>query len=168
MEVPRNTFRALRSVRSLYEDRRVWIDFVCINQEDLSERNVQVSLMANIYQKSHCNLIYLGEDNIKATAAFASIESLASEAEAEMELKNVTLDELLFPNGYFAFSDKPIACETDVEALAWIYQLPWFRCVNISYIHLVYQDFPDFRDLITLDFHTSSCRRTTPTYKETY
>ncbi|KAF2657183.1 hypothetical protein K491DRAFT_347136 [Lophiostoma macrostomum CBS 122681] len=126
MEVPHNTFRALRSARSAHKDRQLWIDFVCINQNDLNERNKQVSLMANVYQSSHCNLIYLGEDNVQPTAAFDCIERLASEAEAEMALQNATLDEILFPEREFIFSAKPVECKIDVEALAWLYRLPWF------------------------------------------
>jgi hypothetical protein len=38
-----------------------WVDQICINQQDIPERNRQVALMAEIYQKSQRTLIWLGE-----------------------------------------------------------------------------------------------------------
>lgn len=126
LNVPTNTAKALRCARSLSEDRVVWIDAICINQDDLDERNDQVSMMSSIYRCSQCNLIYLGDDGDKATQAFTSIEALASEAEAEMSGRNMSLGDITFPNGYFAFSDVPLRHKPDMSALGWFYQLPWF------------------------------------------
>ena len=43
------------------ETRLVWIDFVCINQNSLAERNHQVQLMGEIYRKATQVLVWLGE-----------------------------------------------------------------------------------------------------------
>lgn len=40
--------------------RFVWIDALCINQEDLKERNAQVEMMGDIYQRAEVVLIWLG------------------------------------------------------------------------------------------------------------
>jgi len=40
--------------------RRLWVDAVCINQEDLQERMSQVELMSFIYAGAHCVLSWLG------------------------------------------------------------------------------------------------------------
>jgi hypothetical protein len=128
LNVPVNTARALRCVRSSTEDRHLWIDFLCINQYDIGERSAQVAVMAKIYQWAGLNLVYLGDDGDKAKLAFANIEELADEAENESKAKNVLLPDMMFTkDGYFTFSDIPLRCSPNVELLDWIYQLPWFR-----------------------------------------
>jgi len=42
--------------------RRIWIDALCINQNDVQERNEQVRLMFSIYQKAARVLVWLGEE----------------------------------------------------------------------------------------------------------
>ncbi|TKA71804.1 hypothetical protein B0A55_06919 [Friedmanniomyces simplex] len=39
----------------------LWIDAVCINQQDMAERAEQVSRMADIYRRSECLEVWLGE-----------------------------------------------------------------------------------------------------------
>ena len=41
-----------------------WIDSSCINQGDISEKNQQVSLMAEIYQKAQRVAVWLGPDHL--------------------------------------------------------------------------------------------------------
>ena len=43
-------------------DRPIWIDALCINQADVSEKNVQVPLMSRIYSMAECVIIWLGPD----------------------------------------------------------------------------------------------------------
>ncbi|KAI1615312.1 heterokaryon incompatibility protein-domain-containing protein [Exophiala viscosa] len=38
----------------------LWVDAVCINQEDLGERSQQVSFMGDIYARARCTLVWLG------------------------------------------------------------------------------------------------------------
>jgi len=44
-----NCYAALRRLRLVDEDRTVWIDAVCINQEDPYERGHQVRMMSDVY-----------------------------------------------------------------------------------------------------------------------
>ncbi|PPJ56525.1 hypothetical protein CBER1_03888 [Cercospora berteroae] len=57
-----NLYNALRRLRYPDRARRLWIDALCINQDDIPERNGQVQSMETIY--SHCSkvLVWLGED----------------------------------------------------------------------------------------------------------
>jgi len=43
--------------------RTLWIDAICINQEDLEERNHQVSFMCRIYSLSKDLVVWLGEED---------------------------------------------------------------------------------------------------------
>jgi len=52
---------ALRRLRLAKSPRKLWVDCLCINQEDVAERSAQVSLMQDIYTDSQRVLIWLGE-----------------------------------------------------------------------------------------------------------
>lgn len=52
----------LHRFRSRTASRTLWVDSVCINQEDVKERNQQVRLMDQIYRKASAVMIWLGED----------------------------------------------------------------------------------------------------------
>jgi len=52
----------LKQVRSRTESRLVWVDGVCIDQENTQERGHQVRLMAALYQNAQSVLICLGRD----------------------------------------------------------------------------------------------------------
>lgn len=43
--------------------RKIWIDQICINQEDLEERGQQVSIMHRIYRQAEQTIIWLGRPN---------------------------------------------------------------------------------------------------------
>ncbi|KAF2825418.1 HET-domain-containing protein [Ophiobolus disseminans] len=77
-----NLFQALRSLRPAdgEPDRVLWIDALCINQEDLAEKSTQVALMGVIYSKARRCVAYLGEDWDGCDAAFNAIEQLGSSA----------------------------------------------------------------------------------------
>ncbi|KAF2745792.1 hypothetical protein M011DRAFT_380009, partial [Sporormia fimetaria CBS 119925] len=60
VSVPVSSARAIRRVRLVDRPRTIWIDAVCINQDNIRERGQQVAFMDDIYSNGTCNLIYLG------------------------------------------------------------------------------------------------------------
>jgi hypothetical protein len=54
--------KVLRRVRLLDQERRVWADQICIDQNNVEERGHQVGLMAHIYRLTEKTLIWLGGD----------------------------------------------------------------------------------------------------------
>ncbi|KAK3718490.1 hypothetical protein LTR37_004994 [Vermiconidia calcicola] len=56
-----NLFRALRRMRGHLLSRTLWIDAVCINQDDGSEKSSQVQMMGRIYKSATTVLVWLGE-----------------------------------------------------------------------------------------------------------
>ncbi|KAK4230009.1 heterokaryon incompatibility protein-domain-containing protein [Podospora fimiseda] len=86
----RNTFRlpvtrelalALKYLRRTKEDRILWIDAICINQENYEERNHQVQMMSLIYNLTSQVCTWLGEDNDDSATAINFIHDI-------MELEN--------------------------------------------------------------------------------
>ncbi|RSL53138.1 hypothetical protein CEP54_010545 [Fusarium duplospermum] len=61
--ITENCFDALRTCRFEEEDRRLWIDAICINQTNIPERTHQVRMMRNIYSAARRVLIFLGTDH---------------------------------------------------------------------------------------------------------
>ncbi|KAI1088261.1 heterokaryon incompatibility protein-domain-containing protein [Rostrohypoxylon terebratum] len=55
-----NCEAALRRFRKINQDTFLWVDSVCINQNDLNERRQQVKLMPAIYSSAIRVLVYLG------------------------------------------------------------------------------------------------------------
>jgi hypothetical protein len=67
--VTSNLFAALRALRQEHSDSYLWIDAVCINQEDVSERNQEVLRMLRIYQRAERVVVWLEEASDDSTLA---------------------------------------------------------------------------------------------------
>ncbi|KAK2061504.1 HET-domain-containing protein, partial [Colletotrichum caudatum] len=62
MAITINCANALRRLRFPGWARDVWVDAICINQEDSNERSHQVGIMQYIYATAIRVVVYLGED----------------------------------------------------------------------------------------------------------
>ncbi|OAL48930.1 HET-domain-containing protein, partial [Pyrenochaeta sp. DS3sAY3a] len=60
MMLKRNLHLALTNLRYRVRPRILWIDAICINQDDAKERSRQVELMGTIYRHSSRTIIWLG------------------------------------------------------------------------------------------------------------
>lgn len=69
---------ALRMLRREGDERHLWIDAICINQDDDEEKTEQVNMMRRIYRScSQCD-IWLGPlDGVAASDAEAAVEALS-------------------------------------------------------------------------------------------
>ncbi|KAL8698585.1 MAG: hypothetical protein Q9201_006486 [Fulgogasparrea decipioides] len=61
--ITQNLAAALRRIRLPETNRVLWIDSICINQNDVPEKNHQVRLMSQIYRKASRVLVWLGEED---------------------------------------------------------------------------------------------------------
>lgn len=60
-QVTRNLYTALVHLRDNQLERILWIDAICINQEDDDEKSEQIPLMRSIYAQADRVLVWLGE-----------------------------------------------------------------------------------------------------------
>ncbi|CAG9986477.1 unnamed protein product [Clonostachys byssicola] len=58
-KITKNLELALRYLRSARRDRTLWVDALCVNQSDLTERSKQARLMKKIYSRSKAVLAWL-------------------------------------------------------------------------------------------------------------
>jgi hypothetical protein len=71
-------YSALRHLRhsTRGQIRLMWADALCINQEDIPERNAQVRIMGDIYNTAASTVIWLGEADEYVTRAFGCLGRL--------------------------------------------------------------------------------------------
>jgi hypothetical protein len=86
--VTANLSTALREIRLRSQVRTLWVDAICINQDDISERYNQVQKMAHIFRSSKNVLYWPGEGGNGTT-------SLQKNQVAEQDVSTVP-DEILF------------------------------------------------------------------------
>ncbi|KAK1760111.1 HET-domain-containing protein, partial [Echria macrotheca] len=58
--ITENLFEALRHLRLVNRDRILWVDAICINQDDDKERGHQVRQMRTIYRNAEQVIVWLG------------------------------------------------------------------------------------------------------------
>lgn len=74
--VTKSVLIALRYLRNDRDIITIWIDAICINQKDSSEKASQVRQMAEIYMKSKNVIIWLGEEADDSSCAMQIIQSI--------------------------------------------------------------------------------------------
>jgi hypothetical protein len=80
--VTENLYEALRNIRTANTVVSIWIDQLCINQEDDKERASQVQFMGKIYASAQKVVIWLGDEHSNSKRAFALGEKIAETIEA--------------------------------------------------------------------------------------
>lgn len=138
--VTKSAYDLLMARRSIWRDRVVWIDALCINQADDAEKGAQVQLMCDIYRRAARVVVYPGRDwRARYTAPLAyelvaaQVQYEGSEAEFArwMALKldsprwRVLIE--LFTNEYFnrAWVVQEIAVAQKVEIYYGGLYIPW-------------------------------------------
>ncbi|EXL65084.1 hypothetical protein FOPG_18678 [Fusarium oxysporum f. sp. conglutinans race 2 54008] len=77
--VTRNLEIVLRRMRSRNLTQPLWVDAVCINQNDVVEKGHQIQNMRSIYQKAFAVFGWLGEADADTHLAMRLIEAIGSE-----------------------------------------------------------------------------------------
>jgi hypothetical protein len=76
-----NLASAMRHFRDRSDTRILWIDALCINQEDMDERNEQVKRMADIYVLANHVVAWLGEESDDSGTAIAALQHIGQQLE---------------------------------------------------------------------------------------
>lgn len=79
MTVTKNAYLALRDLRCEEQDQVLWVDALCINQDDKVEQGQQVQQMRSIYSRAKRVVIWLGEATYDTDYIMDSINKLERE-----------------------------------------------------------------------------------------
>ena len=74
-EVKEELVHALRALRRRNRGRLLWVDAICINQENIEEKNHQVEMMADIYGRAECVRVWLGPEYGDSAVAIEFIKT---------------------------------------------------------------------------------------------
>ena len=140
--VPENAEQLLRHLCIKQGHTRVWLDAVCINQADNTEKGHQVAIMKDIYSKAERVLIWLGDDDGRTKPALISLYDILEQCKettaraARVDLRkweaydderfiNAIHKQLWDRNGYFVQSECQLP-SIDWEAVFAFFSSPWF------------------------------------------
>ena len=77
IHITKTLFRALQYLRCQRDEKYLWIDQICINQDDIKERSSQVQLMKEVYSSATSVLAWLGEDKPDNDGLLCMISQMA-------------------------------------------------------------------------------------------
>ena len=116
---------ALKSLRTESgPPRMLWIDAICIDQENLIERSQQVAFMKNIYSRAENVIIWLGDGDEVTSKCISTIKTVgdryalqSSDAGSEKKSKKEMHDPLLATHSsyHWFLNEFPL------------FDMPWFR-----------------------------------------
>ncbi|KFA56422.1 hypothetical protein S40293_05070 [Stachybotrys chartarum IBT 40293] len=135
-----NLFQGLRMLQSttyIQRQRFVWIDAICINQDDIEERSSQVKMMSNIFERADYIIGWLGQADDTTADAITVMERLSSISRLPLSnadigniqrsFEHISQAEFFDPKAYH--NKLGIRFITAAEWLAWIVFLsrPYFE-----------------------------------------
>jgi hypothetical protein len=123
--VTKNLFDALTALRHESTSRMVWIDALCINQDDIEERGAQVQMMTQIYKSASKVLIWLGVWGPEVPHSLGLINML-SYAYSATKGRNLEVVELKREMGNIGL---PYSTHPAWENLVLLWGRPWFSRV---------------------------------------
>ena len=78
LPITQNLHNALKRMRRSSSSIMLWVDAICINQTDVAERNRQVGLMRQIFNRASQVTAWLGEEDTDTKSAFALVEKISA------------------------------------------------------------------------------------------
>jgi hypothetical protein len=121
LRVTQNLYDALKYLRRPDKERILWIDAICINQNDDFERTRQVGIMKNIYKNAMHVVIWLGKETAEDADAF----TLLSRFEKLFKEKGIV--HVGNVENYLYRLALPAEESPEWTALVRLFQRPWFQ-----------------------------------------
>lgn len=135
LRLTQSLYDALQAFRHLDRPRHLWVDAVCINQDDIHERSSQVQMMGSIYARARRVLVWLGPclPGGTETIAFAALTApiVARGDRPRRELLKIIEDHLEMVTCCMCCHTEVspaqrIKLEDALAAVAKLFERPWF------------------------------------------
>jgi Heterokaryon incompatibility protein (HET) len=127
LRVHSNAWHALIDLRQDNDSRMLWIDAICINQQDNAEKSVQIQLMRQIYSRANQVPIWIKPVTVDITLAFSTLSSLSALLETENTADRLTS----FTAAGLSSRGLPDAKNEIWKALDALLWSPWFSRIWI-------------------------------------
>lgn len=126
LAVTRSLFQALPYLR--YRDKRrvLWVDAICVDQQNLKERSHQVQRMGDVFCLADQVIVWLGVDDTTSTHAIQLLHSIASRTEVDWitsTVKPISRDDVDWADILDARSYRG----QDMFAIYSLVMRPWFE-----------------------------------------
>ncbi|KAJ2976548.1 hypothetical protein NUW58_g8055 [Xylaria curta] len=131
ISITQNLAVALQHIRYRDEPRVLWIDAICINQDNLSEKSHQVAFMGEVYKHARQVIIWLGPEADNSDRALEVLDEIGSQVTVDWanftmsptpRARDATLGQKLEPfPSYFT--------EHDADAVEALWARAWFERV---------------------------------------
>lgn len=96
LNITRNLYTALLHLRDHTCPRLIWIDAICINQDDKDkEKEEQIPLMPEIYARAQRVVVWLGDAGEDGDEALEAIRRYTSEISLDIKLFAYSIQKLL-------------------------------------------------------------------------
>ncbi|RYP67935.1 hypothetical protein DL771_006968 [Monosporascus sp. 5C6A] len=126
--VTENLDVALRHLRRTGESRTLWIDAICIDQNNVAERGHQVSMMTNVYARASQVLIWLGPEENDSDHAMRLVDYLGRRVAVDWGSQALHPSDLGRNEPELADIDVPLRySERDFQAIELLFNRPWFE-----------------------------------------
>jgi hypothetical protein len=127
INVKESLFLALRHIRCENRDIHLWVDALCINQDDEEEKGSQVNQMGRVYAMAEEVIVWLGASHEGVRPLFNLITEVDEKVKAAYSLYGSETWEALCRKNVTSHWDSPEIR----EALRKVLQAPWFERVWI-------------------------------------
>lgn len=122
--ITRNLAGALQAISHQDTNRVFWIDAICINQGDLTERSHQVGLMTDIYNDASLVLVWLGPGSNECSRTMEKIQSFAREIDIDWSKFKISSKTSLT---WQKIASQLLAQPSFVDELSGLLSLSWFE-----------------------------------------
>ncbi|EHK27467.1 uncharacterized protein TRIVIDRAFT_736, partial [Trichoderma virens Gv29-8] len=151
LSITANLHAALLRLRDRFLERIIWVDAICIDQENLEERGSQVQLMARIYHMASCVIVWLGEFESNSDRAIEGINAAADGQHIENDQIVHQAVVLLLQREWFKriWVLQEVAAARSVLLICGPTEIDgYIFCLGLKALNIAYTDYPDLQSLI--------------------
>ncbi|KAK8099024.1 uncharacterized protein PG998_012265 [Apiospora kogelbergensis] len=126
MAITDNLAVALRRLRNVVTAKTLWVDALCINQSDNTEKSIQVRRMGAVYRSAARVIVWLGPERDESALVMQLFEFTAARANVNWTTLVYTLNDNYVAEVSMEFGMGPYAFSAHVESLL---GREWFKRV---------------------------------------